>query len=486
MQIMNLEKQTGLERATIRYYEREGLLTPQRQENGYRSYSDGDVQTLLKIKLLRQLGMSLEQIRSLQQGSEALSPALEKHIAFLDQQIRQGERSREICREIQSTSGDYRSLDAAYYLERLDRPSLQTPTPPKFQEYVPREYHPVRRFAARMVDFALLHSLISFLLIVLLRIRPYSNFLSWVVYFGSLILMVPLEAAALSLWGTTPGKWALGLSLCSCNGNKLRFSQGLEREWKVLREGLGYGIPGLRLWRLWKRYREYQSLPDMDWDWECEYSYRDLSIKNRVVFAALICLSILFTAVSAEDSIRPRYRGDHLTVAQFASNYNFYVYTLSEEVEQGKLLQKDGSAYPAQERNVIYLGGQPEEENTRFSYGTEEGYLRKITYTNCWKDVNFCSTLPDACQTAVCTMFFSRGGCNVRDWKAFVARWEEAMEAGETEGSLRWENMELHWVYTLENCQIVNGGKLCINVDDASDSSMTICFEIRILPESNS
>ena len=44
MLIRDLEQQTGLDRATIRYYEKEGLLNPHRTENGYRDYSDTDLQ----------------------------------------------------------------------------------------------------------------------------------------------------------------------------------------------------------------------------------------------------------------------------------------------------------------------------------------------------------------------------------------------------------------------------------------------------------
>lgn len=83
MRINDLERRTGLDRATIRYYEKEGLITPTRQENGYRDYSDDDREQLLKIKLLRQLGMSLDRIRNLQQGSEDFQSALTNQLKVL-------------------------------------------------------------------------------------------------------------------------------------------------------------------------------------------------------------------------------------------------------------------------------------------------------------------------------------------------------------------------------------------------------------------
>ena len=72
MTIQEMERRSGLERTNIRFYEREGLLNPQRRENGYRDYSEEDLQLLLKIKLLRRLGFPLDAIRSLKNGDTAL------------------------------------------------------------------------------------------------------------------------------------------------------------------------------------------------------------------------------------------------------------------------------------------------------------------------------------------------------------------------------------------------------------------------------
>ena len=55
MTIKELERRTGLPRTSIRFYEQEGLLTPERRENNYRDYSEDNVRTLEKIKLLRRL-----------------------------------------------------------------------------------------------------------------------------------------------------------------------------------------------------------------------------------------------------------------------------------------------------------------------------------------------------------------------------------------------------------------------------------------------
>lgn len=75
MTIKELEKRSGLPRTAIRFYEQQGLITPQRRENNYRDYSEEDARTLEKVKLLRQLSLDLEAIRTLKEGSLSLAQA---------------------------------------------------------------------------------------------------------------------------------------------------------------------------------------------------------------------------------------------------------------------------------------------------------------------------------------------------------------------------------------------------------------------------
>ncbi|GAB3255740.1 MerR family transcriptional regulator [Chitinimonas naiadis] len=64
MRIAELEKLSGLSRDTIRYYEREGLIsTPRRSDNGYRDYDRHTLAELHFIHKGKWLGFSLEEMK---------------------------------------------------------------------------------------------------------------------------------------------------------------------------------------------------------------------------------------------------------------------------------------------------------------------------------------------------------------------------------------------------------------------------------------
>ena len=78
MNIGDAALQTGLPAKTIRYYEDIDLIKPQRAENGYRDYSDGDVHRLRFLQRSRGLGFTIDECRLL------LSLYDDKHRASAD------------------------------------------------------------------------------------------------------------------------------------------------------------------------------------------------------------------------------------------------------------------------------------------------------------------------------------------------------------------------------------------------------------------
>ena len=100
MTMKEIENLSGMSRANIRFYETEGLLRPARDSNGYRNYSEEDLNTLRKIRLLRTLHLSLEDIRSISLGQRSLTDVLSTHIPHLRDREEDLGHCRSICSQI--------------------------------------------------------------------------------------------------------------------------------------------------------------------------------------------------------------------------------------------------------------------------------------------------------------------------------------------------------------------------------------------------
>lgn len=447
MLIRDLEVKSGLDRATIRYYEREGLITPEREENGYRNYTQENLDHLLKIKLLRQLGMRIERIKSVQQGSADLQAVLSEQIRILEHQIREAQQARLVCLQMQNDRVCYADLDVHHYLNVLQGPQI-APVKKEFRERVYRDYHPFRRLLARWMDYAIISQLIDFLLVAVLRIRPFPDWISTLIGYAVPFLMVPLGALMLHLCGTTPGKWCLGLHVDSENGGKLTFSSALDREWDVLRYGLGFGIPIWSLWCLYRSYRDYRE-QEPDWDWESEYCYKKWSISRKLAAGALAAVWVLLVLICSNSLILPKYRGD-LTVSGFSSNYNHYLELLEDDY-RGTRLQEDG-LYPPELQNsvTVYVFGEPEKKNYSFDYSTEGDRLRKISYSNSWTGVISMDVIPDQCMIAALTAVMSQKGADKSTLTEFAQLWDEEMQ--NQSGRIVCNGVNISWHTEADNC----------------------------------
>jgi len=96
MKTKEFAAQTGLSAATLRYYEKEGLLRPERNANGYREYGSRDVEWVGFILRLKDMGVPLAQIKEYARlrhlGDETIAGRyhiLQAHQARLAQQRRQ-------------------------------------------------------------------------------------------------------------------------------------------------------------------------------------------------------------------------------------------------------------------------------------------------------------------------------------------------------------------------------------------------------------
>lgn len=87
-------KHLGIDLETIRFYEKEELISkPKRLDNGYRSYSNENLVELKFIQHCRSLGISIDEVRTLKElptQSEDCSQAkiiIEKNLDLIEQKI---------------------------------------------------------------------------------------------------------------------------------------------------------------------------------------------------------------------------------------------------------------------------------------------------------------------------------------------------------------------------------------------------------------
>jgi len=321
--IKEIEARSGMTRANIRFYESEGLLSPARSANGYRDYSEEDLEALKRVKLLRLLGLSLEEIKQLQSGQRALSGALEQHLFHLEETRAKLGRAEEVCQEMYSDGADYQTLDAQRYLDALERgPRRSLPVPGVTSDVIPKVYSPWRRYFARSLDLSLCALLWLVLRMLVLNLNPTGITEGLLDTWVELLMMLFLEPLLLRLFGTTLGKWILGLRVTGEEGGRLPYSQGLRRTFQVIRWGLGLCIPVWNIYRLWKSWKGCDRGETLPWEEGSTLELKDeRTWRNVVMAAAMLLVPLLAVALLTVPTVRVPNRGD-LTVAEFCENYN--------------------------------------------------------------------------------------------------------------------------------------------------------------------
>ena len=379
MNIKDMEQRSGMTRANIRFYEQEGLLSPRRQSNGYRDYSDDDLQQLHRIHLLRTLGLSLEEIRAAQKGELPLDRLLENRAAALDKQAADAQQYAQLCRRIRQDGAQYSTLDGQHYLDALTAAEPAVAAVPKEDTYH-KVTSPWRRFFARHFDLFLYTTLWSLLGTLLLGLSPSSETGSaWFSAGGivSVVMMVLLEPLLLATWGTTPGKWLLGLHVRNNTGQKLSYGEGSYRTLQALWYGAGMFIPIFELFRGYKYYYDCAEGKTLPWEWDSELHLKDEKPARTFALVGCAAAAVGLLALALALSSTPRQRGD-MTVDDFVQSYNRLAKYHGIEVR----LDDDGSWLEEIPRPdggvVIHLDDIPVPD---FAYTEENGLMTGLSFT---------------------------------------------------------------------------------------------------------
>ena len=120
MRIKEVEDLVGITRKNIRFYEKEGLLSPGRElENSYRDYTESDIARLRIIKLLRKLDMPISSISDVLEGRISLREAAHLHALLLEEQRAGIVNAQRVCQRISQEDCKLEDLDAERYLSEI-------------------------------------------------------------------------------------------------------------------------------------------------------------------------------------------------------------------------------------------------------------------------------------------------------------------------------------------------------------------------------
>lgn len=384
-----MEARSGVPRANIRYYESEGLLRPARAKNGYRDYSEADLADLEKIKLLRRLGVGVEELKELQRGSRSLAEALDSRMASLAGERGTLERVEQVCGELRRSGAAFETLEPGTYLSALDAPALpaaegtvwwKAPPAPALPE---TDALPVytglgRRLLARLFDeWGML-----FLLLAAIALTGHNPTLTGglALRFAVQIIWLFLEPLLLRLFGATPGKALLGLRITGRDGKNLTYAEGFTRHLLLLWHGEGLFIPIWSLIQMFRTASRCWNDEPQPWDVDTAYEaapFRPLRHAGAMVLAAVL---ILVGAEAANScSQLPPNRGP-LTVAEFAENYNrqaAYIDASPTWILDGTGAWKRAPDPPG--TFVVDTGGNWRLDQD-FRYTLENGTVRAVTW----------------------------------------------------------------------------------------------------------
>lgn len=243
----------------------------------------------------------------------------------------------------------------------------------------PKVRSPWRRFFARTFDFTTYGILLMVIQTFAFNINvgnrtPGGNILdSFITFF----LMILIEPVMLAVFGTTPGKWLMGLSITDEEGNKLPYVDGLSRTLTVFWRGFGLNIPIYSLVRLAKSYSACDAGETLDWEVDSIIHLKDEKKWRIATFlSAYLSLFVLIFFIFSLAAM-PQNRGD-ITVEEFSENYNrfedYYSFNYSRTLnEMGRWVMRE------QEGNVIYLGG--ETDPPAFEFIEDNGIMTGMRFS---------------------------------------------------------------------------------------------------------
>ena len=167
MKIQELEKELNITRSNIRFYEKEGLISPPRKENGYREYSEDDIAKFKKIIIFRKLGISVADIKSIFDGTLSLQTAIDSNIDRLHKEIEELNGAIEVCEQIKEDKSEEKDFPQDHFWNVINNREKQGE---KFNEIIKDYLEFEKDIFLKHFGLKLLNNKISFKWVLLIAL----------------------------------------------------------------------------------------------------------------------------------------------------------------------------------------------------------------------------------------------------------------------------------------------------------------------------
>lgn len=178
MRIGEVAELTGLSISNIRFYEKKGLIEPDREkESKYRDYTQADVIRLKEIVLYRKMDMSIEVISSIINGEVSREDAMEQQMLDLKEKQKTIQGAMDLCQKVLKE-------------EMFEEKNIET-----YLNFVKEEEAKGTKFAEidemlqDFADFAQMNRMIGDPYVGWLFVNPWTNRLVSILWMGILVAL---------------------------------------------------------------------------------------------------------------------------------------------------------------------------------------------------------------------------------------------------------------------------------------------------------
>ena len=111
LKIKELENILSISRSNIRFYEKQGLFSPERKDNNYREYTERDIEVLKKIIILRKMGFTVEEIKLIQNDELPFTEAIASAQQRIEDEIEQLNGSLKLIKQVAQENSSFNEID---------------------------------------------------------------------------------------------------------------------------------------------------------------------------------------------------------------------------------------------------------------------------------------------------------------------------------------------------------------------------------------